>query len=81
MKDLVEASVTLNTEQMKPKIKNQNYTVVPENSEYNITPPSQKGSTQTLWDGCVTKQPDEDTRHELNLPEINMGVFKSIFDK
>jgi|DEB0MinimDraft_12_1074336.scaffolds.fasta_scaffold13635_2 hypothetical protein len=33
-----------------------------------------------MWDGTLQEQPDEDTLEELNLPEINTTVLKSIFE-
>jgi hypothetical protein len=69
---------------MKPKAtNNQNYTQVPDNSEIEVSPPSYKASEShpVVWDGTVRNQPDEDAREELGLPEINMSVFKSIFEK
>ena len=50
---------------------NQNYTPVPENSQI-------AASDVEEWDGTVKEQPDEDTREELNLPELNQEVIHTV---
>lgn len=38
-------------------------------------------SKEKPWEGTVAEQPDEDTREELNVPEINESVIKTVFEK
>lgn len=57
----------------KKMANNQNYTLVPANSQIS-------GDTAP-WDGNVPQSPDEDEREELNLAEINQSVVTGLAQK
>lgn len=60
--------------------KNQNYTVAPVTSPV-MSVDLEAVSKAKEWDGSIAEVLDEDTVEELNMPEINKSVIKTVFDK